>query len=95
MAFRDWLPWAKKEEVEVVEPTVEDMKDSNEPWIDIKGKPVGDQIHLEADWNDAFIEHLRNNGYTGASDEAIVQRYIAEMHKQLMTDQTEGDSEYV
>ena len=64
-------------------------KDSDAPWVDVTGTVTSDgRIALEADWNDAFIVFLRGEGLNGANDEAIVQQYIAIMHRQLMSEDT-------
>ncbi len=67
------------------------MKASDEPWVTIKGMIHDPEkgIKIELDWNDAFVKHLRNNGYTGAGDDAVIQRYIAVMAKQVAEDMAE------
>lgn len=64
------------------------LKASDEPWVDIKGMVHDPQkgIRIELDWNDAFVKHLRENGFTGADDNAVVQKYIAILAKQVATD---------
>lgn len=64
------------------------MKASEEPWVDIKGIVEDPErgIKIELDWNDAFVKFLRKNGYTGADDEAVIQRYIAVLAKQVAGD---------
>lgn len=48
------------------------------PRIDIKGDGIGPdgQARLELDWNDAFIKHLKEHGYTGETEEDIVNMYL-------------------
>lgn len=64
------------------------MKNSDEPWVEIRGivedKEKG--IKIELDWNDAFVKYLRKNGYTGVDDDAVIQRYIAVLSKQVADD---------
>lgn len=64
------------------------LKASDEPWVDIKGMVHDPQkgIRIELDWNDAFVKHLRENGFTGADDDIVVQKYIAILAKQVATD---------
>ncbi len=67
------------------------MKASDEPWVTIKGMIHDPKkgIRIELDWNDAFVKHLRNNGYKGVGDDAVIQRYIAVMAKQVAEDMSE------
>ena len=58
----------------------------NEPWVDINGI-VEDPKHgikVDLDWNDAFIEYLRDNGITGVDEEIIVQKWITMLYRDLM-----------
>ena len=61
---------------------------SDVPRVEIVGE-VSDPhkgIGIELDWNDAFVRHLRDNGYTGASDEAIVQYYLTHLIQSITED---------
>lgn len=64
------------------------MKASAEPWVEIKGMVEDPEkgIRIELDWNDAFVKYLRKNGYTGTDDDAVIQRYIAVLSKQVADD---------
>lgn len=56
---------------------VNQMKESTDPWVEVLGNvetPQGVKVDLE--WNDAFIEYLRTNGFTGTDEDAIVQKWI-------------------
>lgn len=55
------------------------MKYSKEPWMQfVSGKIDPDKgVELSIDWNTAFIEQLKQNGYTGISELQIVSKYIA------------------
>ena len=50
------------------------MKYSKEPWMQfVSGKIDPDKgVELSIDWNTAFIEQLKQNGYTGISELQIV-----------------------
>lgn len=39
-------------------------------------------LSMELDWNDEFVMFLRQNGYTGSSDEDIVQQWLSVIAKQ-------------
>lgn len=66
----------------------ERMKASEEPWVEIKGIVEDPEkgIKIELDWNDAFVKHLRQNGYTGVDDDSVIQRYVAVLSKQVAGD---------
>lgn len=54
------------------------MKDSDEPWCELDTKvrdpKFGERILM--DWNDAFINYLKEAGLVGADDEQIIQQYL-------------------
>jgi len=55
-----------------------EAKLSREPWVIIKGM-VNDPvkgIKIELDWNDAFIQYLKENGYTGTDENQLIQQYV-------------------
>lgn len=66
-----------------------------DPHVEIKGIVVDSEkgIKITLDWNDAFIKHLRDNGFDGADDDAVVQKYIAILAKQV-ADDMENSGEY-
>lgn len=72
---------------------VEKMKKSSEPWVDIKGDMLDTEqgIRTELDWNDAFVQHLRENGVTGADDEQVVQHWVTLLLRD-MADRMEDES---
>lgn len=88
----------KKEiEEEAKKQREEELKQSDEPWVDVKGivQDPTKGIKVELDWNDAFIDYLKQNGFSGADDEQIVQKYIALIYKQMVeTMDEESVSEY-
>jgi hypothetical protein len=74
------------------EAEVAKMKESEEPWVEVKGmvQDPDKGIKIDLDWNDAFVKHLRENGYVGTSDDQVVQRYIAVLAKQVAEDMSGG-----
>lgn len=54
------------------------LKNSEEPWIDLVGGDVDFDkgLQLKLDWNDAFITQLRAQGYKGTSEGALVAQYL-------------------
>jgi hypothetical protein len=61
-------------------------KGSKNPWVEIVGEQVDPAkgIKIELDWNDAFVDHLKRNGYTGTTEEAIVQRWLTHLYQHLI-----------
>lgn len=82
----------KKAEEQARKEEEERLKESDEPWVDIRGKEDPKNkgvIKVEIDWNDAFIKLLRENGYRGVDDEAIMQHYLAVIAKRASEDLAE------
>lgn len=56
------------------------FKNSPTPWV----KLVSDEFDpkhgfkISLDWNDAFVEKLRQSGYTGVDDNQLVQKWLAQ-----------------
>ena len=69
----------RQEESKVISTYSETMKNSPEPWIDIRGysQEVDGRLKIELDWNDAFIEQCKKEGLSGTSDEQIIQKYLS------------------
>ena len=63
----------------------EDRKSSTEPWVEIRGSTVDPVkgIQIELDWNDAFIQYLKDNNFTGRDDETIVQKWLAALNERV------------
>lgn len=62
-------------------------KESNEPWVNVvntnfdEGNP--NQGFMELEWNSAFINFLRQHGYTGKNDDEIVDKWFTELCKNI------------
>lgn len=60
----------------------------DEPWMNFvrmeldQGNPS--RGAMELDWNDAFIEYLSNHGYTGTSDEDLVNNWINDICRVIL-----------
>lgn len=64
----------------------EARRNGTEPWVEIKSDrldPVKG-IHIELDWNDAFVQYLKDNGIKGRDDETVVQKYLAFLYEDLI-----------
>ena len=71
---------------------VELMKKSADPWVDIQGWVETEQgVRIELDWNDAFVQHLKSEGITGADDDQVVQKWVTLLLAN-MSDQLEDES---
>lgn len=55
------------------------------PWVEIKSADydVVKGFRIELDWNQAFVEQLRDGGIQGRDDDAIVQKWIAMLYQDL------------
>jgi hypothetical protein len=69
-------------------------KNSKNPWVEIVGEQIDPDkgIKIELDWNEAFVTHLKKNGYTGTTEEAIVQKWIAHLYQHLLERMREGQT---
>lgn len=63
-----------------------DRRSSAVPWVEIKSANFNETtgIQIELDWNDAFVSYLRDNGITGATEELIVQKWLAFLYDDLV-----------
>ena len=60
--------------------------DVTEPWVNI-GSTTYDPVkgfRIELDWNDAFIQHLRDGGIVGRSEEEVVQKWLGVLYGELI-----------
>lgn len=60
--------------------------DSKDPWVEITSMEYNEVkgIQISLDWNDAFVNELRHNGYTGTDDAIVVQKWLAVLYEDLM-----------
>jgi len=69
-----------------------------ESWVRIMNvKPEGDQPNhgeLELDWNDKFIEELREGGYEGAADEAVVDKWLSDLCRNIAMEEFTGIGDF-
>lgn len=61
--------------------------DSKEPWIEITSEEFDERkgIRIGLDWNDAFIQYLKDGGVQGATDEEIIRKYLAYLYEDIAT----------
>lgn len=67
---------------------------NDEPWVHVLTlKPDSTQPNqgeLELDWNDKFVEDLREAGYEGISDEQVVDLWLADLCRNIAMEQFSG-----
>jgi hypothetical protein len=95
-----WRWWKTAQEIrdEVIQ-AIEDKKQAeinernNEPWVDIKGivEDPKHGIRVDLDWNEAFVEYLRENGITGVDEEVVVQKWITMLYRDLIEQNQQAD----
>ena len=60
--------------------------ESPEPWVEIRSADFSEVkgIQIALDWNDAFIQNLKESGLKGSNDEEIVQKWLAFLYQDLV-----------
>lgn len=95
---REFLAAKKEAEKKAREDYVERMKESPNPWVDILGAVETDSgVKMDIEWNDAFVDHLKKHGISGANDEQIVQKWVTLLLRDMADEMEErkSTSEYV
>lgn len=68
-----------------------------EPWVDVKNVDVNTedpkQGFMELDWNDEFVKMLMDSGYTGKSDEDIVNKWFNDVCRTVLL-QEQADMDF-
>lgn len=78
-----------EEELEVLkarEAEEEAKRNGTEPWVVVRSAhtdPVKG-IQIELDWNEAFVQYLRESGINGRDDETVVQKWLAFLYEDLV-----------
>lgn len=71
---------------------------SGEPWVEIISMGINseniDQGSMELDWNEHFITKLKESGYKGANEEAIVDQWLATLCKHIALEQFGGVGDF-
>ena len=59
-----------------------------EPWVEVKHMEVNPedvkQGYMELDWNDQFVAMLHAQGYTGESDESVVNKWFNDICRTVL-----------
>lgn len=75
-----------KVEADVVDPKTAATA-NKEPWVAVLNTHVNPESprngFFELDWNEYFVLMLRNNGYTGVTDEEIVDQWFSDLCREV------------
>lgn len=82
--------WEKATAIEAAERVAmwskANKKASNEPWVEIVSEEYDEftkQVSMTLDWNVAFIKMLRANGYSGSSEQEIVDKWFKRLSETI------------
>ncbi len=71
------------------------MKASPDPWVELEGwSDTNAGVKIELEWNDAFIEALKQSGFSGSDEDQIVQKWLIVIMRDLSEQVNTDDSEY-
>jgi hypothetical protein len=60
---------------------------NKEPWVTVLQTHVNPENpkngFFELDWNEYFVSMLRNNGYTGTTDEELVDQWFSDLCREV------------
>lgn len=78
-----------KQENNLVE--IENKYNSSEPWVDVVKISMEDANnpssgYFELDWNHAFVEQLSEAGYSGRTEEEIVEQWFNDLCRGVVSD---------
>jgi hypothetical protein len=74
------------EEIREKERLLEEKRNGTEPWVEIKSAEYN-EIHgfkIELDWNEAFIQYLKESGIKGRNEEEVVQKWLGFLYGDLI-----------
>lgn len=52
------------------------------------------QIKIDMDWDEEFVNYLKRNGFTGATEESIVHKYVATLYQGMLARQQAEGKDY-
>ena len=71
---------------------------NGEPWVIVLNLGIGGKTALEGsfelDWNEFFIENLKSTGYTGPSEDAIVNQWFMEVCRTIALEEFDGTGDF-
>lgn len=74
------------DEYKTANPSPEDYQASTIPWFTLSTKHLDEVkgLQVELDWNEAMVQHLKDNGHTGRDDEILIQKWIAMLYEDMV-----------
>jgi hypothetical protein len=56
------------------------------PWFEITtdGMDPVKGLQVKLDWNEALVQHLKDNGHTGRDDEILIQKWLAMLYEDII-----------
>lgn len=73
-------------ELEEKEAAEKAKKEGPEPWVEIRSAEYS-EIHgfkIELDWNEAFVQYLKESGLKGRNEEEVVQKWLGFLYGDLI-----------
>lgn len=78
----------KKEKITQAQHDKEFASINNEPWVEVKRMEVDlnnpKAGYMELDWNDNFVKMLMEKGYSGESDESVVNKWFNDICRTVL-----------
>lgn len=64
----------------------EEKRNSPIPWVEVIGESIDPikGIEIKLDWNDAFIQYLKDNGISGKDEDVAIQKWLAMLYQDLI-----------
>lgn len=71
------------------------MKASSDPWIELEGwSDTKEGVKIELEWNDAFIQSLKDSGLSGTDEDQLVQKWLITIMQDISSKISDETSEY-
>jgi hypothetical protein len=68
---------------------------TNEPWVNVIDLNVTDETgNFELDWNDKFVEDLKDVGFKGITDEEIVNAWFSRICRHIALSEFGGQGDF-
>lgn len=83
------------EEIKEVEESKKPEKET--PRVEILGivHDLEKGVKISLDWNQEFVDYLRENGVLGEDDEVVVQKWITMLFRDILEEGNESTSEEI
>lgn len=69
-----------------------------QPWVTVLSMDFGGKKSLEGsfelDWNELFVENLKNEGYEGATPDSIVNQWFMEVCRNVALEEFDGTGDF-